>query len=126
VKRTTIVLPWPPTALSSNTRQHWARLARAKANYKLACMAAVREQSHHLLAGDRWDVSLTFAPPTRRRIDLDNLLSRMKAGIDGVAQALGVDDSQFVRVTVQLGESPGTAGACVLMAIEPHAVGVAQ
>jgi len=41
--------------------------------------------------------------PNARRHDRDNLLARMKAGIDGVCDALGIDDSRFAAVTVQAG-----------------------
>lgn len=122
MKRATIVLPWPPQALSPNARQHWARLARARANYRLACLCAVREQGVSRLPGNRWDVSLTFHPPNRRRHDRDNLLARMKAGLDGIAQALGINDAQFVRVSAEMAaaDPAGADAACVIVAIEPH------
>jgi Holliday junction resolvase RusA-like endonuclease len=41
------------------------------------------------------DVHLTFYPPDNRRYDGDNLLARMKSGLDGLADALKVDDSKF-------------------------------
>ena len=126
--RTTIRLPWPGQALSPNTRQHWARHSRAKSNYRLACLCAVREQGVASLPGNRWDVSLVFNPPNRRRLDLDNLLARMKAGLDGVAQALGIDDAQFVRISGEMAAADpmGADAACVLVTIEPHAVEVAK
>ncbi len=126
--RVTIVLPWPMPALSPNARQHWARLSLAKASYRVACMVAVRQQNVRL-TGERWDLSLTFNPPNRRRHDRDNLMARMKSGIDGVAQALGIDDVQFVRVSAQMAEAApsGADAACVIVAIEPHvAAGVAK
>ena len=33
--------------------------------------------------------------PTRRDYDSDNLLSRMKAGVDGMCDALGFNDKRF-------------------------------
>jgi len=41
------------------------------------------------------DVVLTFSPPDKRRYDDDNLIARCKAYLDGIADALGVDDSRF-------------------------------
>lgn len=38
---------------------------------------------------------LTFHPPRKGRHDADNLVARMKAALDGVALALGIDDSKF-------------------------------
>lgn len=46
-----------------------------------------REGSIHL--------KITFLPPSRRHFDLDGLLSRIKSGLDGVADGLGVDDNRF-------------------------------
>ena len=34
-----VTLPWPPSALSPNARQHWSALARAKKAYRAACAA---------------------------------------------------------------------------------------
>src|SRR3546814_16726876 len=41
-------------------------------------------------------VVLTLYPPDRRQRDRDNLLSNCKAYLDGIADALGVNDSRFV------------------------------
>lgn len=109
-----IILPWPPTALSPNTRSHWSALARAKKAYRAACSAQALEQGARRIKADKLHLSLTFYPPTRRKFDLDNALARVKAGLDGLADVLGVDDSNwslsiakaetiggFVRVEIQ-------------------------
>jgi hypothetical protein len=44
---------------------------------------------------DVLELRIMFHPPDRRKYDWDNLLARMKAGLDGVADGLGVDDSLF-------------------------------
>lgn len=87
-----IDLPWPSKDLSPNARCHWAVKARAvkKARHEAMWLA----QAFEAPDGDL-NVSLTFAPPDRRRYDDDNLIARMKAGMDGIADALGVDDSKF-------------------------------
>lgn len=100
-----LFLPWPPRELSPNTRQHWARLAKAKAHYRATCrvvamdMAAGRKVASGSLAA-----RIQFCPPNRRRFDRDNLLARMKSGLDGVCDALGIDDSRFASLTVTTGE----------------------
>ncbi|MNC70101.1 hypothetical protein D3C75_1208780 [compost metagenome] len=38
---------------------------------------------------------LEFVPPDRRRRDDDNLVAMFKAGRDGLADALGIDDNVF-------------------------------
>lgn len=47
------------------------------------------------VAADRLQVAIRSAPPTRRHYDLDNLLSRLKSGFDGLVDAPGVDDSRW-------------------------------
>lgn len=94
---TPLILPWPPRELHPNARVHWARRAKLT---KLERRAAF----FHAKAA-KWDsakfglggllLRLDFYPPDRRRRDLDGCLSASKAQIDGIADALGVDDSRF-------------------------------
>ena len=49
------------------------------------------------------DVALIFVPPDRRARDLDNLLASMKSGLDGLADAIGVDDSRW-RLRMEVAE----------------------
>ena len=61
-------------------------------------------------------VSLTFVPPDRRRRDLDNLLASMKSGLDGLADAMGIDDSHW-KLAIEM--SPETVkGGAVLVTVE--------
>lgn len=101
-----IVLPWPPKALSPNARQHWAALANAKRAYRRACAWQAAEQGVRHTPAEKIAMSLVFVPPDRRRRDWDNLIASMKAGLDGLADVLGVDDSRF-RITSELAEGPG-------------------
>jgi crossover junction endodeoxyribonuclease RusA len=102
-------LPFPDKALWPNGRPHWATKHRAfqkhKAWARAATLAAMgrakiedRGQRFHLLA--------TFypKPKTTRAIDVDNAISSMKAFNDGIALALGVDDSRFDAPTILFGE----------------------
>ncbi|WP_249343617.1 endonuclease [Delftia sp. PE138] len=90
-----ITLPWPPKELSPNARIHWAQLAKAKKAYRAACAWTAREQGARALQDDKLHLSLTFYPPSRRAFDLDNALARMKSGLDGLADVLGVDDKNW-------------------------------
>ena len=91
-----LTLPWPPTALSPNKRHaHWAMLAQAKRHYRAACALQARLQGALPMAAGRLWVNLTFYAPDRRRRDADNCLASMKAGLDGLADVLGVDDSKW-------------------------------
>lgn len=90
-----LILPWPPKELSPNFRAHWAKLARAKKAYREACARAAREQGARPIKADKLHLSLTFYAPSRRAYDLDNALARMKSGLDGLADVLGVDDRHW-------------------------------
>lgn len=88
-----ILLPWPPRAVHPNARTHWAQKARA--TKRMRHDAAWAAKSAGLSAGGPVHVSLTFYPPDKRRRDLDGCISSCKAYLDGLADALGVDDSRF-------------------------------
>ena len=114
-----VILPWPPRALSPNSRPpHWSVLAKAKRAYRQACyveaMAAGLRKGTFAPA-DRLHVRLVFVPPDRRRRDLDNLIAAMKSGLDGLADALGVDDSRW---TLTCAIDEGGIGGMVRVGIE--------
>lgn len=94
-----IVLPWPDKTLSPNARLHWSVVAKAKKAAKQAAWALTLKSGTPY----RRNIKLTFCAPSQRRYDMDNLLARMKAALDGVAMAWGVDDSTF-RITLERGE----------------------
>lgn len=103
---TEIVLPWPPKELSPNARTHWARLAKVKKAYREACYWQAIEQGARPIKANGLHLTLTFVPPSRREYDLDNALARMKSGLDGLADVLGVDDKHW-SLTIQKGEGIG-------------------
>ena len=91
-----VTLPWPKPILSPNARGHWREVAREKARFRESSrLATLLALNRRRVPATDIQVSLFFAPPNRRAYDQDNLLARMKAGLDGVADALGVDDSRF-------------------------------
>lgn len=102
-----IVLPWPDlAALSPNSRTHWRALASAKKRYRQACyLSALAQRANKLRLPKRDDIAvlIEFCPPDRRKRDRDNCLSAIKAGLDGLCDALGIDDSRFEPVTVSMG-----------------------
>ncbi|WP_422846884.1 endonuclease [Acidovorax sp. M14] len=102
-----LTLPWPPTALSPNARQHWSALSRAKKAYRHACAITARQQGAGRTDAKKLHVSLVFVPPTRRAYDLDNLLARMKSGLDGLADVLGVDDKHWSLTIAKADEVGG-------------------
>jgi hypothetical protein len=103
--RVGLCLPWPDKKLSPNARQHWAQrssaVKRARSQAYLltrGSMSQPGEAWDKMLAatpGDQINVRLTFEPPARYRYDIDNLVARMKSSLDGIADAIGVDDYNF-------------------------------
>ncbi len=49
-------------------------------------------------------LSIVFVPPTCHRRDLDNMLAACKPALDGMAMALGVDDSRFRPILIDVGQ----------------------
>jgi crossover junction endodeoxyribonuclease RusA len=91
-----VLLPWPDSALSPNSRNRWAKIKAVK---------AAREMTEALLAGTPFtcptgavSVSYNFYPPTRRAFDIDGLVSRIKAYQDQIFEHLGADDRQIVAL----------------------------
>lgn len=103
-----LLLPWPAKALSPNARGHWSKRSRAAKSYRMQCFLFAKKAGLVAPAG-RILLQLEFLPPTARRRDDDNLLASFKARRDGLADALGIDDSVFVS-QVQIGAvHPGGA-----------------
>lgn len=101
-----IMLPWPPTGLSPNARNHWAKTAKLKKQYREACAWQAKEQMLGPIQANSLHLTITFVPPTRRAYDLDNALARMKSGLDGLADVLKVDDKHWT-LTIKKGEGIG-------------------
>ena len=111
-----ITLDWPPATLSPNNRAHWSALARAKSTYRFAAMIFAREAFNAarptLIAP--LAVAVTFCPPDKRGRDMDNMVASIKAGLDGVSDAIGVDDRHW-QLTIARGDP--CKGGKVIVAI---------
>lgn len=94
-KQYLIRLPWPPRDLSPNARGHWSKKARAAKKYRADTRLLSQAMGCRALGCDALTVEITFAPPDRRPRDQDNMLASIKAGLDGIADATGVDDSTW-------------------------------
>lgn len=91
-----ITLPWPPSTLSPNSRTHWRFKAKAAKKYRQECGWIARAAGLIAPAEGKLHLWLDFYPPDRRHRDDDNLIASFKSGRDGIADALGVNDSRFV------------------------------
>ncbi|MFM8899172.1 MAG: endonuclease [Burkholderiales bacterium] len=95
-----LTLPWPPRELSPNARVHWSKRGKLAKAYREAC----RLLTQQLLAQGGWQdlptdgelhLWVDFYPPDRRHRDDDNVMAAFKAGRDGIADALQVNDKRF-------------------------------
>jgi len=112
-----IIFNWPPKELNPNSRGHFYQLAKVKKKYRKDCFYIAKssgitppktESKPHLY--------IIFQPPDLRRRDLDNCLASIKAGLDGLADAWGVDDHNF-KLTIEM-DTENTNGK-VLIGFKP-------
>lgn len=115
----TIILPWPQKELSPNFRGHWATVAKAKKAYREACAWTAKLHGASPIHADQLHLTLEFVPPNRRAFDLDNALASIKAGLDGLADVLGVDDSRWSLTIMKAPE--GEIGGMVKVRISKDA-----
>ncbi|HWK70016.1 MAG TPA: hypothetical protein VNS29_04160 [Burkholderiaceae bacterium] len=105
--RLTIILPWPDMSLMPNRKngKHWgstqAAKVRARQDGYFGAKQAMGTDCVNL--PDRVPLSIDFIAPDRRARDIDNLLACIKPQIDGIAQALGIDDKRFRPITINDG-----------------------
>lgn len=114
---------YPSPKLSPNARGHWSKSAPAKKSYRHECATECRRQGVGKLSGPI-HATITFHPPDKRRRDLDNMLSSFKSGIDGIVDAIGVDDSEWT-ITISKGE-PVKGGRVVVGIVEIRLPNVAD
>ena len=102
-----ITLPWPDKWLNPNMNHRYATARERKAQKDYAYYMTLSKRF-----GD-WDwsevaITYTFHPPDKRKRDLSNFVASMKGAEDGIAMALGVDDSHFHPQAPEWGEvTPG-------------------
>jgi hypothetical protein len=92
-------LPYPHKALWPNGRAHWAAKAKQVKDHRtwafMGTKAALRGQTY-VQTDERIPVRLTVsAKPKGPLPDKDNALAACKAYLDGIAEALGINDSLF-------------------------------
>ena len=124
----TITIPGTPSvALSPNARAHWGKrsavVRESKSDAYIATMGC--------LYGDgakRWDFSSTdslwivevviYWEKGRKTMDSDNAVAICKSLLDGVADALGVNDKRFRIQPVEQRRSGDRAGYVVVTVTE--------
>lgn len=92
-----IILPFPAAKLNPNRRSghSWQVTAAEKVEAwqagKIATLKALGGKAFAIAAPVKF--SITFFCPNRRRRDLDNLLASLKPSLDGICNAVDIDDS---------------------------------
>jgi len=103
----TVVFPWPPKELSPNASIHWAKKAKYKKSYRQMCWALALEAKLECDKLGKVPMTITFYPPDKRHRDADNMVAAIKSGLDGLADALGINDRQFLPTFVFSDEVKG-------------------
>lgn len=116
-----VKLPFPSPLLFPNRKHadHWTKAHAAKVKARDDAFYATKQAAKAFKPTDGYiPLSVLFVTPTRVRRDWDGMAGAFKASQDGIAQALGIDDSRFKPVLIDWveGDKPG---ACIV------AVGVA-
>lgn len=115
-----IRLPWPPAKSSPNGSQgDFHGKARAGRSYKADCGWICKAQAVQPFGPSVGGVhvEVTFHPPTAHAYDLDNMLARCKRGLDAVAEAIGVDDRDWLSMRLERGDK--VKGGAVLVRVRP-------
>ena len=95
-----IALPFPDKSLWPNGRSHWA--VKAREAKKLRQEAAWATKAASVRVGDSpIPLHITVYPKAKGPApDPDNAVAACKAAIDGIADALGINDRHFAAPTV--------------------------
>lgn len=111
----TLTLPWSSAKLNPNQSKgvHWAAMSglrkKARADAHMLTLGAMNAARVPRGAIGAIALTITFVQPDRRARDRDNLLAALKPSLDGLADALGVNDAQFEPVLLrrEYGCKPG-------------------
>lgn len=117
-----IILPWPDAKLNPNRSKgmHWAGTTALRKKARNDAFWTTRGAMLERIAlvpnelpcamGSAVPLSITFVQPDKRARDRDNLLAALKPSLDGVADALGINDSQFDPIMIRrgYGAKPGS------------------
>lgn len=94
-----VVLPFPPASLAGHNSGQWYNRDRVVATYRAEAFHLTRNAmlACGYKAPEAGDIAIrfTFCPPNDRG-DRVNYPIRIKAQIDGIAEALGVNDKRFL------------------------------
>jgi crossover junction endodeoxyribonuclease RusA len=81
--------------------------------YRQEAAWATYQAGFRTVAWPRAHLVVTFCPPDERKRDLDNMLAAIKSGLDGIADAIGMDDSRW-EITMRRGACKRPDGAVLI------------
>lgn len=108
-------LPFPDPSLFPNRKngKHWGETNAIKVQQHDAAYWSTKAAGSFSAPDGYIPLSLLFLTPDKRRRDGDGLLSASKAILDGVAAALGIDDSRFKPILIDWCKGPDKVGALI-------------
>jgi crossover junction endodeoxyribonuclease RusA len=98
-----ITFPWYPRELSPNWVGHFHTKAKYKSFYKQVCKEQtiqIMDQIKLAKNQEYTEMYITFTPPDRRWRDSDNMLASIKSGLDGMCEALEINDKCFEHIHI--------------------------
>lgn len=94
-----IILPFPPASLAGHNTGQWFDKSKVVATYRAEAFHITkqekRKQGFEVPAEGDIAIAFLFVPPDNRG-DRVNFPNRLKPQIDGIAEALGVNDKRFL------------------------------
>ena len=107
-----VELDFPPAELFPNRAKgtHWGKLYKLRSDYRETCTWLAKHQlkgwKHQ---GGNIQLTITFEMPDKRKRDADNCLAAAKGALDGLADALFVNDQFFQPILIYRveGKKPG-------------------
>ena len=107
-----VELDSPPSELFPNKAKgtHWGKLYKIRSDYREGSTWLAKHQikgwQHR---GGQIKLTITFDMPDKRKRDADNCLAAAKGALDGLADALFVNDQLFQPILIyrQEGKKPG-------------------
>jgi crossover junction endodeoxyribonuclease RusA len=109
-----IELPYPHKSLWPNGRFHWSVKAREVKKHRRAAWAVALPMRNSIMHGDGLiPIAIICHPKARGPApDRDGIVSAAKSYIDGIADAIGINDCRFAAPTVEI--SPDRSGKFVI------------
>jgi crossover junction endodeoxyribonuclease RusA len=107
-----VELDFPPAELFPNRAKgtHWGKLYKLRSDYRDSSTWLAKHQlkgwKHK---GGNIKLTITFEMPDKRKRDADNCLAAAKGALDGLADALFVNDQLFQPILIYRveGKKPG-------------------